>query len=275
VNGPVRIVTAPSSATAPEDCRGQVLISGSYAGEYNAYHAGKRGIRGVVLNDAGVGKDNAGIRGLEYLDRVGLAAAAADANTCHIGDADHMLEFGRTSFVNRSAARIGCKAGDTVRACAEAMRRAPVVDVPMPPIQGGRRHTISENPGEPAVVCLDAAPMLVDADAGRIVITGSHAALFRGRPDDVVRPDVRAIFFSDAGVGMDGAGIARLPTLDARGIVAGTASAESAAIGDSRSLYEEGVLSHVNVPAAALGAAAGMPIRAFVAMLVAHWRVYP
>ena len=53
----IRIVTVSSSATATEDCRGQVLVSGSYGGEYNGYHAAKWGIRGVVLNDAGVGKD--------------------------------------------------------------------------------------------------------------------------------------------------------------------------------------------------------------------------
>ena len=269
----VAIRTAPSSATAASDCRGHVLVSGSYGGEYNAYHAGKWGIRGVVLNDAGVGRNEAGIRGLRYLDQVELAAAAADAHTCHIGDGEHMLRHGRISHVNRSAARWGCKVGDSVRRCAEQMRDAPVVHAPMPPIAGGRRRTISEHPGEPAVVCLDAAPLLADDDTGRIVITGSHAALFRGKPDEVIRPDVRAIFFSDAGVGLDGAGIARLPTLDARGIVAGTASAASAEIGNALSLYEEGILSHANAAAAGLGGRAGLRIRDFVAILVDRWKV--
>jgi hypothetical protein len=270
----VEIVTAPSSASASSDCRGHVLISGSYGGEYNAYHAGKWGIRGVVLNDAGVGKDNAGIRGLEYLDRIELAAATADARTCHIGDGEHMLQFGRISHVNRSAERWGCRVGDTVRRCAECMRLAPVVDAQMPIIGGGKRFMVSENPGEPAVVCIDAAPLLNDEDVGRIVITGSHAALFRGKPDGVVRPDVRAIFFSDAGVGLDQAGIARLPTLDERRIAAGTAAADSAAIGDSRSIYEEGVLSHVNATASALKGKPGLRVRDFVAMLLSHWKTH-
>ena len=60
----VTIVTASSSATAPASCRSNVLISGSYGGEYNAFHAAKNALRGVVMNDAGVGKDNAGISGL-------------------------------------------------------------------------------------------------------------------------------------------------------------------------------------------------------------------
>ena len=159
-----------------------------------------------------------------------------------------------------------------MRQCAQRLRGAPVIDTPMPPIQGGRRYVISRHRDEPPVICLDAAPMLEPGDAGSIVITGSHAALFRGRPDDVVKPAVRAIFFSDAGVGLNGAGIARLPTLDERGIAAGTASADSAAIGDARSIYEQGVLSHVNRNAAALGGTAGVPIRTFVADLVAQWR---
>ena len=268
----VEIVTAPSSATAPASCRGNVLISGSYGGEYNAFHAAKRALRGVVLNDAGVGKDDAGISGLTYLDRIGLAAATADAQTCHIGDGDDMLEHGTISFVNRSAARLGCAVGRSVRACALAMRHGPVIETEPPEIAGGKRHVVQDGPGGARVICLDAAPMLEAGDAGAIVITGSHAALFRGRPDDVIKPAVRAIFFSDAGVGKDQAGIKRLWLLDERGIAAGAASAATAAIGYARSIYEDGILSYVNGTAAGLGGEPGMPIRVFVARLLERAR---
>ena len=260
------IVTASSSATAPESCRGNVLVSGSYGGEYNAFHAAKRPLRGVILNDAGVGKDGAGISGLAYLDRIGLPAATADARTCHIGDGDDMLAHGVISHVNAAAARLGCAAGQSVRACAEAMARGPVTDATPPEIAGGKRHVVHEAPG-PRVVCLDAAPMLEPADAGAIVITGSHAALFRGRPDDVVKPDVAAIFFSDGGVGKDQAGITRLRLLDERGIPAGAASADSAPIGYARAIYADGVLSHVNATAAGRGIVPGMTVRAAVDLL--------
>ncbi len=267
-----RICTAPSSATATEECRGNVLISGSYAGEYNAWHAAKWGLRGVILNEAGVGKAEAGIRGLSYLDRIRLPAAAADAWTCHIGDAEHMLDFGTISRVNRAASHLGCMPGEKVRSCAARMLEAPVVEAQLPAVPGGKRFVVSESPNEPSVICLDAAPMLEPRDAGNIVVTGSHAALFRGRPDGVISVEVRAIFFSDAGVGMDSAGIARLPTLDVRGIVAATASADSAEIGNSRSLYEEGVISFVNETGRALGARPGMTIRTFISSLLRRWR---
>jgi hypothetical protein len=268
----VRIFTAASSATAPDGCRGHVLVSGSYGGEYNAFHAGRRGIRGVILNDAGVGKDRAGIRGLAYLERVGRAAATADTMSCHIGDGDHMLRHGIISYVNCHAARLGCAPGESVRACAERLKRAPVIEAAMPPVSGGGRWLVREEPGEPRVICLDAAPMLEADDAGVIAVTGSHAALLGGKPDGLIAPQVRAIFFSDAGVGMDRAGVARLPLLDERGIPAGAASADSAAIGDARAIHADGVLSFVNSAAAALGGAPGVRVRDFIDLLIARWK---
>lgn len=268
----VRIYTTASSATAPAECRGHVLVSGSYGGDYNAHHAGKHGLRGVILNDAGVGKDRAGIRGLDYLERVGVAAAAADVMSCHIGDGAHMLQHGTISFVNRRAARLGCAPGQTVRACAERLKTGPVIETPMPPVSGGRRWLMREEPGEPRVICLDAAPMLEAEDAGSIAITGSHAALLEGRPDGLIAPAVRAVFFSDGGVGMDRAGVARLPLLDERGIPAGAASARSAAIGDARSILADGVLSFVNEAAATLGGAPGMRVQDLTDLLLVRWK---
>ncbi len=272
VEDDILIVTASSSATAPAACRHNVLISGSYGGVYNAYNAAKWDLRGVVLNDAGVGKDDAGIDGLPYLDQVGLAAATADAWTCHIADGDDMLANGVISYVNRSAAALGCKVGQSVRACAMLMRAGPIVHSHLEMIAGGQRALISDLPGEPKVVCIDAAPMLAPEDEGAIVVTGSHAALFRGQPDDVVAIAVRAIFFSDAGVGKDEAGIRRLPTLDERGIAAGAAAAASAPIGNASAIYRDGVLSHVNATAARMGGRPGMTVKAFVDLLRAAYR---
>jgi hypothetical protein len=263
-----QIFTVSASSQVNAGHKGHVILSGSYGGEYNAYHAGKWGLRGVILNDAGVGKDEAGIRGLPYLDQIGLAAATADAQTCHIADGDHMLAHGIVSYVNRAAAALGCKVGETVRACAERMRSARVAEGTLAAIAGGKRYTVRDNPGELRVICLDAAPMLLPEDAGAIAVTGSHAALFRGKPDGVISVDLHAVFFNDAGVGMDGAGISRLADLDKRSMPAGAAGADSARIGDSRSIYNDGVLSHVNKAAAARGGRPGMAVKQFVEGLV-------
>jgi len=74
---------------------------------------------------------------------------------------------------------------------------------------------------------------------------------------------------------MDGAGIARLADLDQKGIVAGTTSADSAPIGDSRALYRDGILSHVNAAAARLGGRVGMPLKEFVDLLIAASKRQP
>lgn len=264
----IRIFAVSSSATAPAECQGHVIVSGSYGGEYNAWHAAKNGIRGVVLNDAGVGFNNAGTNGLPYLDRVGIPAATADTMSCHIGDGEHMLEHGVISFVNEAAAAMGFGPGDSVREVAEGMRAAPVGTKELPEIaMGGKRFSFDGPKGAPAITGLDAAPMLEDADTGSIVITGSHAALFRGKPDNVVPQQLAAIFFNDAGVGLNGAGVNRLPTLDERGIISGAVSATSAPIGNATAIYEQGVIYHLNQTGFDAGGAIGMRLKAFVQLI--------
>ena len=265
---PVKIVTVASCSNLREEHRLHVAVSGSYGGRYNAYNAAKWPARAVVMNDAGVGKGDAGIVGLEFLDRIKMAAATADAMTCHIGDGDHMLANGVISHVNATATSLGCKVGQSVRECAELMRAAvPPTEMP-PAITDGARYILRDNPGEPRLVCADSIGMIEPEDAGDIVVTASHGALSGGRPDNAVAPDVFACFFSDGGVGMDGAGIARLAPLDARNIPAGAVSADSAPIGDARALYHGGILSHVNQAASRLGAHPGMTLKAFVDILL-------
>ena len=266
-NDAVKIVTVASCSNLREEHRLHVAVSGSYGGRYNACNAAKWPVRAVIMNDAGIGKDDAGILGLEFLDRIKMAAATADAMTCHIGDGEHMLAHGIVSHVNKTAAAFGCAVGQGVRECAELMRSAtPPTEMP-PAITDGARYILRE--GQPGLVCADSIGMIVPEDAGKIVITASHGALSGGRPDNAVAPDVHACFFSDGGVGMDGAGIARLAPLDQRGIPAGAVSADSAPIGDARALYHDGILSHVNGAAARRGARPGMPLKEFVEILTA------
>ena len=263
------ILTVASCSFIRDEHRGHVVVSGSYGGRYNAFNAAKRGVRGVIMNDAGVGKDDAGIVGLAYLDQIAMAGATADASTCTIGDGDDMLRRGAISHVNRSAAALGCAPGLSVRECAEHMRAARVPTIAPPAITDGARFVMRDIPGEPALICADSVGMIRPDDTGRIVVTASHAALSNGQPDDIVPPGIRAVFFSDAGYAAAGAGIARLPDLESKGIVAGTVSADSAPIGDSRALYHDGILSHVNHPASLRGGRVGMPLKAFVELLIA------
>jgi hypothetical protein len=263
----VKILTVASRSNVRAEHRSHVVVSGSYGGRYNAFNAAKWPVRAVIMNDAGIGKDNAGIVGLDFLDQIDLAAATADARTCHIGDGEHMLAHGIISYVNRTAAALGCAPGQSVRSCAERMRAATVPTVAPPSITEGARFIMRD--GEPVLICADSIGMLQPDDADRIVVTASHGALSGGRPDNAVPLGIYAVFFSDAGGGMDGAGIARLADLDRKGIVAGAISADSAPIGDSRALFHDGILSHVNGPAYLRGGRVGMKLRDFIEILIA------
>lgn len=180
-----------------------------------------------------------------------------------------MLEHGVISRVNRAAAGLGCKPGQSVRDCAELMRATIVPSAVPPSITDGVRFVMRDVPGEPCLICADSVGVLQPDDAGQIAITASHRTLFGGPPDNAIPRDIYAVFFSDAGVGMDGASIARLADLDQKGIVAGTTSADGAPIGDSRALYRDGILSHVNGAALRLGGGVGMPLKEFVDLLIA------
>jgi len=116
----------------------------------------------------------------------------------------------------------------------------------------------------PRIVCIDSASLVKEEDAGQIVITGSHGGLIGGQKKKAFNVNALVAVFNDAGVGIDQAGIGRLDPLDEIGIAAATAAHTSARIGDSRSTYNEGIISHANQHAMNLGASLGAPVKDFV-----------
>lgn len=111
----------------------------------------------------------------------------------------------------------------------------------------------------PRWLLVDSITEAIGRAEGAIVVSGSHGGLSAGRFAAEARPHVAV--FNDAGVGRDRAGIAGLDELDGLGIAACTVSHDSARIGEARSTLEDGVISHVNRRAAALGAQVGAKLR--------------
>ena len=105
-------------------------------------------------------------------------------------------------------------------------------------------------------------------DAGQIVITVSHGGLLAGAPGAALRVDALACAFNDAGVGIDEAGISRLPSLNERGIYAVTVDARTARIGDARSSWETGRVSYMNELAREAGVEIGMSLADFADCVV-------
>jgi hypothetical protein len=248
---------------------GNVVIAASHGGVYAGYCAAKGRLRAVILNDAGVGCDRAGISSLSYLDVLGVAAATADGRSCRIGDGRDMAASGVVSFVNATASAVGCVPGQSVKVCAELMCAAPLSTATVPPLREAK-FVARSGPGEPRVIVMDSVSLVEPSDAGAIVITASHGGLLGGDPASALRTDAIAAIFSDAGLGKDRAGITRLPVLDRRGIAAATVAADSARIGDGRSVYADGVLSHVNETAAAIGIRMGETVWSFVEKVIRH-----
>lgn len=261
--GPTPIVAA-DSVTRLGDVAGKVLVAGSHGGIIAAYLGAKAGVHALVLNDAGVGKDRAGIAGLAYLEAIGMAAAAVDCTSARIGDGADMLARGIVSHANIYAALCGVAAGQSCDEAAKRLRDAAPPRSGPPPYAEGRWQ-VAEGP--PQVWALDSVGKLLAEDAGRILVVGSHGALQGGRPESALGVDAAAAVFNDAGLGADRIGITRLPVLSARGIPAAAVDCMSARIGDGRSMWESGMLSHVNEAAVRRGAARGMSVREFAALI--------
>jgi hypothetical protein len=242
--------------------QGRVAIAASHGGVYAGYLAARAGIRGVILHDAGIGRDKAGITSLPYLDDLRIAGATIDYRSARIGDGAAMAATGIVSHVNGTARLAGCAVGQLAMETALAMQTAPGGDRAVPQYDEAR-FVLLGTPGKPTVIGCDSTSLVRPEDVGQIVITASHGDLLKEAPSWGNRPDVRAAVFNDAGANNP----TRLPDLDTRAIAAATVSTGSARIGDARSTYEDGVISHVNATAAAHGAAPGMTCIAFVELM--------
>ena len=255
------VLTADSITRVGAEAAGAVVVNGSHGGIYAAYVAAKLRVAAAVFNDAGVGQDQAGIAGLDYLAGLGIPAAAVGHQTARIGDGPDMMARGIVTHANSPAIAIGCQPGLACRDAAAALQQAgPSLREPPPALEAA--FLLIDEP--PAVWALDSASLVGAEHVGAVVVTGSHGGLLGGRPDTALKNDALAALFNDAGIGIDEAGVTRLPALDSRGIAAGTVAASSARIGDARSTYEDGILTRVNRRAAALGIAPGMTAREFV-----------
>ncbi len=238
------IYLADSATKLPDEVGRSVLVCGSHGGLYPGYLVAKAGIAAVIFNDAGVGKDAAGIASLCYLEALNIAAATVSNISCRIGDVSDMTRRGRISHANALAASLGVTQGDDCSAAAEKLMAAKgACRVPEPVSESRKAY---ESSGPRSIVLIDSASLVRPEDANQIVVTGSHGGLVGGNPAKALQVNAFAAVFHDAGIGIENAGVTRLPALDERGIAAVTVSAASARIGDALSICEEGVISFAN-----------------------------
>jgi hypothetical protein len=109
--------------------------------------------------------------------------------------------------------------------------------------------------GNLRIVLVDSITRLTGDDAGAVVVSGSHGGT--SAAEFALAVPLTAVFFNDAGVGKDEAGVVGLRLLQQRGVAAGTVSHTSARIGDAQDAWDHGIVSRLNEAAAALGIAPG------------------
>lgn len=118
---PLRVVDSITELQ-PADA-GCIALSGSHGGLSSARYALAARPLLSVFNDAGVGLDDAGIAGLDFLQAQGLAACAVSHMSARIGLAASTLDSGVVSHANTAAEALGIRTGQTLRPQIEQLSR--------------------------------------------------------------------------------------------------------------------------------------------------------
>lgn len=247
-NENVPVIVVDGVVKLPPEANGAVVVGGSNATAYAAYFSAKAGVRAAIHHDCGIGRDEAGVRGLPWADQHGMAMAAVATDSARAGDAADMLHRGIISRVNKLAAKCGVETGQTVAQAVELLKSAPWphADVEAP---------VEERAFVDGILCIGSISFATPEDSGLVVASGSHGGRSAAPFTRSFKP--RLVFFNDAGFGVDRAGAACLPLLDSDGIAAATVAASTARIGDGESTLTQGIISAVNETAYRLGARVG------------------
>lgn len=104
---------------APQDA-GAIVVSASHGGASSGEFALEVPLKAAFFNDAGVGKDDAGIAALAMLQARQVAAGTVAHTSARIGDAQDMWDCGVISYVNDAARALGLQPGQPLQA---ALRR--------------------------------------------------------------------------------------------------------------------------------------------------------
>ncbi len=113
--GGVRIWVSDSIAFAGPAQSGDFLVTGSHGGVSAGEYATSFGVAVVVCNDAGIGKNRAGVAGLAAVSADGIAGIGVSHDTARIGDGTDGWEHGIVSYVNEVAQRLGIRVGAPLR----------------------------------------------------------------------------------------------------------------------------------------------------------------
>jgi uncharacterized protein YunC (DUF1805 family) len=239
-----------------------ILVCGSHCGGNMdlARYVKNCHVKAVFLNNAGVGKNQAGIRGLTYYEAENILACAIDHNSAEIGIAHDTWENGTISHTSTQAAAAGIQIGDSVK---EAVAKIKDIfrhhsstqqsknvdslignDVKDISSKEDLKKQMQTKIDGVRITVTDSITFLNDKNSGDIVVCGSHGGLSAG--DYALKHHVKTVFFNDAGIGKNNAGVKSLESLNESGILACTVDCMSAEIFNGQDVLDNGIITVCN-----------------------------
>jgi hypothetical protein len=116
---PLRIVDSITELGAAD--AGCIAVSGSHGGLSSGRYALAARPQLSVFNDAGGGRDNAGLAALALLQAHGLAACTVAHTSARIGEAHSTLADGIINHMNAAAAALGLREGQPCQAAVQPL----------------------------------------------------------------------------------------------------------------------------------------------------------
>jgi hypothetical protein len=108
------IIMDSITKVTPQD-RGTYVVSASHGGASSGEFALEVPLAAAFFNDAGVGKDDAGIAALAMLQQRGVAGGTVSHTSARIGDAQDTWSHGVLSHVNECARALGIAPGQRLQ----------------------------------------------------------------------------------------------------------------------------------------------------------------
>jgi uncharacterized protein YunC (DUF1805 family) len=239
-----------------------ILVCGSHCGGNRnlAGHVKNCHVKAVFLNNAGVGKNQAGIRGLTHYEAENILACAVDHDSAEIGISRDTWESGTISHISTRAEAVGIQIGDSVKeAVAKIINiikhpsstqksknyESPIKnDVQDNSSKGDLKKQTQTQVDGVTITVTDSITFLNKNNSGDIVVSGSHGGLSAG--DYAQKNRVKAVFFNDAGIGKNNAGVKSLEFLSDAGILACTVDCMSAEIFNGQDVLGNGIITVCN-----------------------------
>ena len=258
MNLPESVILLDSLGDLQPDNTRPILVCASHCGDNGTFARKLKNchVKAVFLNNAGIGKNQAGISGLAHYDAEGILACAVDHNSAEIGVASDTWESGIISHTNTLAEEAGIQPGNSVQ---EAV--AKIINLHSFPQKNKNAESLGdgkkENGSKPdlkkqiqtqidgvSITVTDSITFLNESNAGDIVVCGSHGGVSAGHYAQKHR--LMAVFFNDAGIGKNNAGIKSLDSLSDAGILACTVDCMSAEIFNGQDILDNGIISICN-----------------------------